>query len=117
MVLALGLGSLVALALAAWLARRLAARSPRPRPRPGDSQPASVAASCRRPARLEADDFRIAVADVDLAALVTVTPEAWQARARSAGIAVTAQPAPADVRADPVRLRQVLDALLDNARG
>ena len=66
-------------------------------------------------ARLEADDFPIAVADVDLAALVTVTAEAWQTRARSAGITVTAQPEPAVVRADPVRLRQVLDALLDNA--
>ena len=66
-------------------------------------------------ARLEADDFRIAVADVDLAALVTGTAEAWQSRARSAGVTVTAQPAPAVVRADPDRLRQVLDALLDNA--
>jgi signal transduction histidine kinase len=66
-------------------------------------------------ARLEADDFRITVADVDLAALVTSTADAWQARGRGAGITVTAQPAPAVVRADPDRLRQVLDALLDNA--
>lgn len=66
-------------------------------------------------ARLEADDFRIAVADVDLAALATKTAEAWQARARGPGITVSAQPAPAVVRADPDRLRQVLDALLDNA--
>jgi signal transduction histidine kinase len=66
-------------------------------------------------ARLEADDFRIAVTDVDLAALVASTAEAWQVRGLGAGITVTAQPAPAVVRADPDRLRQVLDALLDNA--
>ncbi|RYC10573.1 sensor histidine kinase [Nocardioides zhouii] len=66
-------------------------------------------------ARLEADDFRIAMVDVDLAALVTATSEAWQARASTAGITVTARPEPAVVRADPDRLRQVLDALLDNA--
>ncbi|PKH40675.1 two-component system, OmpR family, sensor histidine kinase BaeS [Nocardioides alpinus] len=66
-------------------------------------------------ARLEADDFRIAVADVDLAALVTATAEAWQSRGRAAGITVVADAAPDVVRADPARLRQVLDALLDNA--
>ena len=66
-------------------------------------------------ARLEADDFRVTVADVDLAALVASTADAWQARGRGAGITVSAEPAPAVVRADPDRLRQVLDALLDNA--
>ena len=66
-------------------------------------------------ARMEADDFRIAVADVDLATLVSAAAETWQSRARGSGISVTVQAAPVVVRADGVRLRQVLDALLDNA--
>ncbi len=66
-------------------------------------------------ARLEADDFRIELAGVDAAALVSATAQAWQARARDAGIAVTAHAGPVVVHADPARLRQVLDGLLDNA--
>lgn len=66
-------------------------------------------------ARLQADDFRIAVQDVDLAETVTVTAAAWQARASAAGVSVTTDAAPAVARADPARLRQVLDGLLDNA--
>lgn len=66
-------------------------------------------------ARLEADDFRVAPEDVDAAALVTTTAGAWAARGRDAGVAVTADTAPLVVHADPARLRQVLDVLVDNA--
>lgn len=66
-------------------------------------------------ARLQADDFRIALEDVDVAALVTSTADSWTARGRSAGVTITADARPAVVRADPARLRQVLDGLLDNA--
>jgi two-component system sensor histidine kinase BaeS len=66
-------------------------------------------------ARLEADDFRISVESVDAAALVAATASAWRARGSTAGVSVTADAAPLVVRADPARLRQVLDALLDNA--
>ncbi|WP_374454457.1 sensor histidine kinase [Nocardioides sp.] len=66
-------------------------------------------------ARLQADDFRIAPSDVDAGDLVTTTAQAWSARARAAGVSVVAEAAPVVVRADPARLRQVLDGLLDNA--
>ncbi len=66
-------------------------------------------------ARLQADDFRISLADVDLAALVGATGDAWGARARAAGLTVAVDATPVVVRADPARLRQVLDGLLDNA--
>ncbi len=66
-------------------------------------------------ARLEADDFVITMIDLDLAAFLHDTARPWQARA--AGHAVSVEP-PGErivLRSDPVRLRQVLDALLDNA--
>lgn len=66
-------------------------------------------------ARLEADDFRVDLAPVELSDLVVATADAWAARGRAAGVTVTATAAPCDVRADAARLRQVLDALLDNA--
>ncbi|UFN43387.1 sensor histidine kinase [Nocardioides okcheonensis] len=66
-------------------------------------------------ARLEADDFRVDVTTVDLAALVAETADAWSTRARAADVTVTATSQPCTVRADAARLRQVLDALLDNA--
>jgi two-component system OmpR family sensor kinase len=66
-------------------------------------------------ARLEAEDFRVAVTEVDVAALVTSTAAAWADRARTAGVSVTADAAPLVARADPDRLRQVVDALVDNA--
>ena len=65
-------------------------------------------------ARLQADDFRIALEDVDVAALVSSTARPGR-RGSAAGVSVTADATPAVVRADPARLRQVLDGLLDNA--
>jgi two-component system OmpR family sensor kinase len=65
--------------------------------------------------RLEADDFRVAVADVDVAALLSAAAVAWAAPGRTAGVSVSTDVAPVVVRADPDRLRQVVDALVDNA--
>jgi two-component system sensor histidine kinase BaeS len=68
-------------------------------------------------ARAEADDFRIDPVDLDLVELVTQAVRAWQESSRQAGLELSAQvpgrPVPA--RADPVRARQVLDALVGNA--
>jgi two-component system sensor histidine kinase BaeS len=68
-------------------------------------------------ARAEADDFRIDPVDLDLVELVTQAARAWQEPCRQAGVVLVteapSQPVPA--RADPVRARQVLDALVGNA--
>jgi signal transduction histidine kinase len=68
-------------------------------------------------ARLEADDFAVDLTDVDLTALVTEAGQAWDLRARNAGVElrVEAPGRPVPVRADPRRLRQVLDGLAENA--
>ncbi|MDR7254742.1 two-component system sensor histidine kinase BaeS [Nocardioides sp. BE266] len=66
-------------------------------------------------ARLQADDFAITLSDMDAGNLVTTTAEAWAARARTAGVSLVADAAAVVVRADPARLRQVLEGLLDNA--
>jgi signal transduction histidine kinase len=67
-------------------------------------------------ARLEADDFRLDPVPVDLAALVADAAPVWAARCAEAAIRFTAHPGPSTpVRADPRRLRQVLDALAENA--
>lgn len=68
-------------------------------------------------ARLEAEDFRIELADVDLAALVAEGVAAWAERAARAGVRLEAwtPAAPLWVRTDAGRVRQILDALTDNA--
>lgn len=68
-------------------------------------------------ARLEADDFRLDLVDVDLTAMVRAAADVWAARCRAAGVhfTCTTPPEPVPVRTDPRRLRQVLDALADNA--
>lgn len=75
-------------------------------------------------ARLEADDFHLDLRDVDLVALVTEAAPVWRARCADRGAAFrlhlperdpAAAPAPVPVRADPRRLRQVLDGLAENA--
>jgi two-component system OmpR family sensor kinase len=68
-------------------------------------------------ARLGAEDFRLDVIDVDLTALTLATAEVWHARcaARDVPYRVDAPPFPVVVRADPRRLRQVLDGLTENA--
>ena len=68
-------------------------------------------------ARLEADDFRIEPAPTDLTALLAAAALAWapRAQARQVTLRVEAPPDGLVLRTDAERLRQVLDALLDNA--
>lgn len=68
-------------------------------------------------ARAEAEDFEIALSPVDLADIVDTAGQAWDEPARQSGhrwlVDVADRPLPAF--ADPVRLRQVIDALVTNA--
>ncbi len=68
-------------------------------------------------ARMEADDFRLEPAWVDVGVLLRATAAAWQPRAAARGVALHVQAAadgpPAWV--DGERLRQAVDALVDNA--
>jgi signal transduction histidine kinase len=67
-------------------------------------------------ARLEADDFRLDPVPVDLAALATDAADVWSARCADAGLRFAVQAHPTrPVRADPRRLRQVVDGLAENA--
>jgi two-component system, OmpR family, sensor kinase len=67
-------------------------------------------------ARLEADDFRLDPVAVDLAALATDAAAVWRARCAEADVPLVVRAAATPpVRADPRRLRQVLDGLADNA--
>lgn len=68
-------------------------------------------------ARLRADDFVIECVDVDLAAVLADAVEVWSDRCRRADVslAVEAPGRPVVVRADPLRLRQVVDNLAENA--
>jgi signal transduction histidine kinase len=68
-------------------------------------------------ARLQADNFRIDLIDVDLGALMVEASAVWRGRCAEKGIELGVQGAdrPVLVRADPRRLRQVLDGLAENA--
>ena len=68
-------------------------------------------------ARLEADDFRLQVTAVDLTELLTRTAEAWQATATADGVRLDVElPAdPEPFTGDPVRIRQLVDGLVENA--
>jgi signal transduction histidine kinase len=68
-------------------------------------------------ARLEADDFTLEKTRTDLSALVREAGVVWSERGRRAGIDVRLEVPEAAlwVDSDPARLRQVLDALADNA--
>jgi len=68
-------------------------------------------------ARLEADDFSLAVAEVDLGRLLADGAVAWADRMSRAGLTldVQAPSEPLTVHSDAGRLRQVLDVLTDNA--
>jgi two-component system, OmpR family, sensor kinase len=67
-------------------------------------------------ARAEADDFPLDLVEVDLAAVVDAAADAWAEPCRQVGLSLvreTSGPVPAV--ADPVRTRQIVDALAGNA--
>lgn len=68
-------------------------------------------------ARLEADDFRLDLSDTDLGELLAGTAEAWRASADALGVRVEVTPGAGrtGLRTDPLRVRQVVDGLLENA--
>lgn len=68
-------------------------------------------------ARLEADDFTITPTELDLGEPARETMEAWRGRADIQGVTVVAVglDVPLTARADPRRVRQVLDGLVENA--
>lgn len=68
-------------------------------------------------ARLRADDFVIDCVDVDLTTLLAGACEVWADRCSRAGVTLIAEipDDPVIVRADPLRLRQVVDNLAENA--
>jgi two-component system, OmpR family, sensor kinase len=68
-------------------------------------------------ARLDARDFRVETADVDVSALVEAAAAVWSGRCAGEGIEVRLERPidPIPIRTDPGRLRQVLDGLLENA--
>ncbi|BCT74719.1 two-component sensor histidine kinase [Sinomonas cyclohexanicum] len=67
-------------------------------------------------ARLEADDFRVDAQPVDVAALLPAVVDAWRGVWEPAGVAMRAEaPDPLPVVTDALRLRQLLDGLVENA--
>lgn len=68
-------------------------------------------------ARLDATEFRIDLADVDLGFVLDAAARVWSARCEQAGVAFALElpPQPLFVRTDAARLRQALDGLFDNA--
>ncbi len=67
-------------------------------------------------ARLQADRFRVDLAETDLEDLVRVAGRTWSGRCRQAGVTFSVvDEAPVWVVTDAARVRQVLDGLLENA--
>lgn len=68
-------------------------------------------------ARLEADDFPIRRGLVDVVQVVSESVRAWEGRAATVGAQVGAEPQvpEAVTLTDPLRLRQVVDGLVENA--
>lgn len=68
-------------------------------------------------ARLGADDFRFDAVPLDLRDVVAEAAEVWGERCRREGVrfAVERPAAAVPVRTDPVRVRQVIDGLAENA--
>jgi two-component system OmpR family sensor kinase len=66
-------------------------------------------------ARLEADDFTIEPQEVSVASLLTDLTYAWQATCEREGVTLLAESGAITVQADPMRLRQLLDGLVENA--
>ncbi|HEX3002770.1 MAG TPA: HAMP domain-containing sensor histidine kinase [Angustibacter sp.] len=68
-------------------------------------------------ARLDADDLRVESLRVDLARVVAEAGDVWRQRCAATGqrLVVEAPDEPVVVHTDPVRVRQVLDGLAENA--
>lgn len=68
-------------------------------------------------ARLEAADFAIELADVDLSDLIRAAELAFSPRCAQVGVVLRVEQPhhPIVVRTDPVRLRQIVDGLVENA--
>ncbi|MDT4938530.1 MAG: two-component system, OmpR family, sensor kinase [Pseudonocardiales bacterium] len=68
-------------------------------------------------ARVDAADFRIDLIDADVAALASDAGQVWHGRCLASGVDFSLElpPFPVVGRLDPVRLRQALDGLLENA--
>jgi two-component system, OmpR family, sensor kinase len=68
-------------------------------------------------ARLQADEFRIDSSDVDLRQVVSSAADVWASRARTVGVGLRLDvpPTPVMIRTDPVRVRQIIDGLAENA--
>ncbi len=66
-------------------------------------------------ARLEVDDFGLEVTDVDLDQVFSDLRTAWRVTADRAGVRLDVLRSEDTVRADPMRLRQLLDGLVENA--
>ncbi|MDX6233644.1 MAG: two-component system, OmpR family, sensor kinase [Nocardioidaceae bacterium] len=66
-------------------------------------------------ARLEADDFTIEPRETAVAGVLADLTDAWQATCDREGVTLRAESVAATVWADPMRLRQLLDGLVENA--
>jgi two-component system sensor histidine kinase BaeS len=68
-------------------------------------------------ARLRADTFPVDLTDTDLSALLSGAAQIWRDRALPIGVVVRLDtpPSPLIVRTDPVRVRQIIDGLAENA--
>lgn len=66
-------------------------------------------------ARLEADDFDLEETETDLTPVLDDLASAWQAAFDRSGVALVVSSGPVVVWTDPMRLRQLLDGLVENA--
>lgn len=68
-------------------------------------------------ARLEADDFRLEISEVDLTVFVAAVLDGWRGRAQQEAIVLTGTSPQEQVTVltDPARLRQIVDGLVENA--
>jgi len=68
-------------------------------------------------ARLNAQDFRVDPAPLDLVAVIAEADRVWADRCAAAGVGFRTElpPGPLPVLTDPARVRQIVDGLLENA--